>query len=152
MAKIKLNFSEILLLKKEIYGIIDQAQQKVLMEGLLKQKISFPVKYWINELGEKISPDEKRIGDAVNELITKYGEKGADGTVGVAATITGPDGKTQIPNPKMIEFQKEYMEFMKEEKEIEYKQFTFEDLENVVTEEDYIIFRKLIKGEDVKEV
>ena len=52
----------------------------------------------------------------------------------------------------MIEFQKEYTEFMKEEKEIEHKEFTLDDLSSMTTEEDYPIFRKLIKiNKDVKE-
>ena len=146
MAKIKLNFSEILLLKKEIYGIIDQAQQKVLLAGLLRQKLSLPVKYWLNDLGENILPQEKRITDLRNELITKYGEKQEDGNMGIPATITGEDGKTQVANPKMLAFTKEYFEFLKEEKEIEYKPFTLENLETIVTEEDYPTFRKLIKN------
>lgn len=152
MIKTKLNFSEILGLKREIYGIVDQNQQKILMEGLLRQKISFVMKYWLNDLAETVSSHEKRISTSVNELIEKYGEKDKEGNISVPAVILDKDGKTSIPNPKMIEFQKEYTEFMKEEKEIEHKEFTLDDLSSMTTEEDYPIFRKLIKiNKDVKE-
>ena len=152
MIKTKLNFSEILGLKREIYGIVDQNQQKILMEGLLRQKISFVMKYWLNDLAEAVSNHEKRISTSINELIEKYGEKDKEGNMSVPAVILDKDGKTSIPNPKMIEFQKEYTEFMKEEKEIEHKEFTLDDLSSMTTEEDYPIFRKLIKiNKDVKE-
>lgn len=152
MIKTKLNFSEIIGLKREIYGIVDQEQQKIIMEGLLRQKISFVMKYWLNDLAETISNHEKSINTSVNELIGKYGEKDQENNMSIPATILDKDGKTSIPNPKMIEFQKEYMEFMKEEKEIEHKEFTLEDLSSITTEEDYPTFRKLIKiNKDVKE-
>jgi len=133
MNKITLKLYEILLLKDEIYGIPNKN-----IEGLLKQEIPYPVKYWIHDLGKKILGENEIITKLHNELVIKYG----DDTSTVQPTIT-ENGQITV-NPKFTEFKAEYNALINEEKEIEYKPFKLEDLKDMKTKEYYSTFNKLI--------
>ena len=66
MAKIKLNLSEIVALDKEL-------------ANLLKENISFGVKYEITKAKEKTSSVADKVNILKRELILKYGDKDEDG-------------------------------------------------------------------------
>jgi hypothetical protein len=71
MHKITLKLSDILSLKTEIYGFINSGTHEVLSEGLIRQKLSLPCKYWLNDLGKKLLAEEKAIESLHNELVIK---------------------------------------------------------------------------------
>jgi hypothetical protein len=52
------------------------------------------------------------------------------------------DGKN---NPKFIEFQNEFNTLLQEEKEVEYKPVTLNELESIESEGNYPTFFKLVK-------
>jgi hypothetical protein len=152
METIKLKLSEVLTLKNEIFGLQNQSTGEVLTQGLLKQALSYPVKYWLHNLGNKLTAEETLVNKLRDELILKHGETDANGGVSVPVSVEdgveiledGTEKKLFKINPKFIEFQQEFDAVLKEEKEIEYKPFKLEDLKTIVTDEDYAVFNKLV--------
>lgn len=155
METIKLKLSEILSLKSEIYGVQNTSTGEVVTKGLLKQELPYYVKYWLHNLGNVVTEQDTLINKLREELIQKYGETDANGSISVAFSIedgfdVAEDG-TQKPkyivNPKFIEFQSEFEKVLNEEKEIEYKPFKLSDLEKMTTDEFYPVLNKLIEKE-----
>jgi hypothetical protein len=155
MEKIELTLDEILKLKTEIYGTQNQQTGEQLTEGLLKQEIPHPVKYWIHKIGDISSAEEVIVSKLRDELISKYGETDANGNIGISVSIeagveTAEDGtekKLFKVNPKFIEFQKEFEAILLQKKEIEYKPFKLTDFNKMTTKEDYPTFNKMIVAE-----
>ena len=48
-------------------------------------------------------------------------------------------------NPKFVEFQNEFNTLLEEERELEHKGFTLEELDSVESSDNYAVFFKLIK-------
>lgn len=155
METIKLKLSEVLSLKSEIYGVQNQSTGEFLTKGLLKQELPYSVKYWLHNLGNKVTAEETVINKLRDELILKYGDTNADGSTGVSVSVEdgvevledGTERKLFKINPKFIEFQQEFEAVLNEEKEIEYKPFKLEDFEKMVTDEDYPLLQKFIVAE-----
>jgi hypothetical protein len=136
MQNITLTLGEILDLVNEIYGL----------NGLLKQKISITVKYWLNDLGEQLLKEQATIKQFHDELVIKYGSE-VDGVMKLNISIDDNQTKTKKINPNYVEFNQEYNNLLNETKDIQHKTFNLLDLSEVTTEEDYPIFRKLITVE-----
>jgi hypothetical protein len=151
MHKITLKLSDILSLKTEIYGFTNAGTYEVLSEGIIRQKLSLPCKYWLNDLGKKLLAEEKAIESLHDELVIKYGEPDKDGKIHISPTIPTSDNIIKV-NPKYIKFNEEYSLLLNEEKEIEYKPFNLSDLKNIVTDEYYPIFERLIVVNNVEEI
>ena len=76
MQNTTLTLGEILDLVNEIYGL----------NGLLKQKISITVKYWLNDLGEQLLKEQATIKQFHDELVIKYGNE-VDGVMKINISI-----------------------------------------------------------------
>jgi len=155
METIKLKLSEVLSLKSEIYGAQNPSTGEFSTKGLLKQELPYSVKYWLHNLGNKVTAEETVINKLRDELILKYGDTNADGSTGVSVSVEdgvevledSTERKLFKINPKFIEFQKEFEAVLNEEKEIEYKPFKLDDFEKMVTDEDYPMLQKFIVAE-----
>lgn len=147
MEIIKLKSFEILNLNDEIQGIQDQ-NRNIISKGLLKQEFPFIVKYWLHYLSTKITREKNIIDKIQNELIQKYGDINEKGNIEISVSIQDGINECHDPvykvNPKFVEFQKEYNNVLKEEKEIKYTPFRLEDLKKMTTNENYPTFYKLI--------
>lgn len=136
MQSTTLTLGEILDLVNEIYGL----------NGLLKQKISITVKYWLNDLGERLLKEQATIKQFHDELVIKYGNE-VDGVIKINISIDDKQTKTKKINPNYVEFNQEYNNLLNETKDIQHKTFNLTSLSEITTEEDYPVFRKLITVE-----
>lgn len=138
----KLKLSEIINLYYEINGLSqtsENGEQTILMQGLLKQKMSLKHKVYIQRLNSAIAEDIKIYEESRKELFEKLGEKKDEGI--------------QIPAEKMEEFAKEQSQLLTAEKEINVKtiwgdDFTIDALDKIETEEDYPILFKIIEDKN----
>lgn len=136
MQSTTLTLGEILDLVNEIYGL----------NGLLKQKISITVKYWLNDLGEQLLKEQATIKQFHDELVIKYGNE-VDGVMKISISIDDDQTKTKKINPNYVKFNQEYNNLLNETKDIQHKTFNLTSLSEITTEEDYPVFRKLITVE-----
>jgi hypothetical protein len=75
-------------------------------------------------------------------LIKKYGEE-KDGQISVPVSVKKDD--KDILNPNFVSFQSEFEALLNEEREIEYKQLSIDDLGSIETEEVYNTLLSLFK-------
>ena len=136
MQNTTLTLGEILDLVNEIYGL----------NGLLKQKISITVKYWLNDLGEQLLKEQATIKQFHDELVIKYGNE-VNGVMKINISIDDNQTNTKKINPNYVEFNQEYNNLLNETKDIQHKTFNLTSLNEITTEEDYPVFRKLITVE-----
>lgn len=144
MVKTKFKLFEISVLAEEIHGLQDRNTGEKVQLGLLDEKISLVQKYWLTDLGKKAKAIVDELEPLRNELITKYGDTGADGSIGVAAFLEKKDADGNVigkePNPKWSPFNQEYSELMDQEKEIEHQEFLLGDFSEVKSENRYVTF------------
>lgn len=152
MEKITLKLHEIYSLHSELNGLMNNQTGGIITKGLLAEKLKLSTKYWITELAKTVNKEREIIDKVKEELIKKYGDVDENGGIFIPRfinTVKNEEGKiiSGDINPKMIEFEKEFDEFLKEEKTIEYKELKLSDFENIETEGVYTIFFKLVKPE-----
>lgn len=150
MSHIKLKLHEYYSLDSEINGVVNNQTGETLVEGLLKEKISFVTKYWLTDLAEKTSKEKQSIEKLKEELIKKYGTEDKEGNISIPMWINeekDEDGNivNAEPNPTFVKFQEDFNSLLQEEKEIEYHAFKLEDFANVTTDSNYKTFYKLIQ-------
>lgn len=169
MEKITLKLYDFLNLEADINGVVNPQTQQRTRKGLLQHPIPMGTKYWLTKLAKTVG-DEKAIIDGLkDELIKKHGSEKEDGSISVDFTVpvldakgkavttevTLEDGtKEQRPkytvNPKYLEFEKEFNEVLQQEKELEYRPISLDDLKTqdqpngIETEETYETFFKLV--------
>ena len=153
MEKITLKLYEFYNLEAELNGVTNQQTGEVTSKGLLAEKIKMTTKYWLNDLVKKVSAEKEACETLKQELIKKHGEADEQGNVSIPMyvnIVTNEEGQTvsREVNPKFIEFQTEFNAVLNEDKELEYKGFTLEEIENVESEGKYDTFYKLIKIEE----
>ena len=133
-----LKLSELENLYYELNGITLQGNEpKILLQGILKQKMSLKLKVYLQRLNNVIGEDIKLYEEARKELFKKYGNE-VDGTI-------------SIPNDKIADFNKDHGELLSTEKNIDTTNlwgtdFTIDKLENIETDEFYPVLFKLIEG------
>lgn len=145
-----LRLNEVYELESEISGIM--YENKVILEGLLSQKLSVVTKYHLNKLVNILKEEKKLIDNTRDELIKKYGEEKGDGNIVVKPNIVehyifGDDGEERtrtIQNPKYVEFTHEFNKLMEVKKDIEHHNFTIDDFSKIETSDDYKVFYKLL--------
>ena len=152
MEKITLKLHEIYSLHGELNGFMNSQTGEVVSKGLLAEKLKLSTKYYVTELAKTVAKEREMIDKVKEELIKKYGDEDEKGGIFIPRFINivkNEEGKILSGdiNPKMVEFEKEFDEFLKEEKTIEYKGFKLSDFENIETEGVYTIFFKLMKPE-----
>ena len=153
MEKITLKLYEFYNLEAELNGVTNQQNGEVTSKGLLAEKIKMTTKYWLNDLVKKVVTEKEACEALKQELIKKHGEADEQGNVSIPMyvnIVTNEEGQTvsREVNPKFIEFQTEFNAVLNEDKELEYKGFTLEEIENVESEGKYDTFFKLIKIEE----
>lgn len=169
MEKITLKLYDFLNLEAELNGQVNPQTRERVRKGLLQQTLPMSTKYWLTKLAKTLA-DEKAIIDGLrDELVKKYGDESAEGQVAVQIALPELDSKgnpvlIEVPqedgtvskqpkmvvNPKYLEFEKEFTELLSQEKELEYRKLTLDDLKThdypngIETEETYDTFFKLI--------
>lgn len=128
---------EALSLATEINGF--QYDGKVIIKGLLNEKLPIKIKYWLGRLNIKLDYNKESVEKLRIELVEKFGVKAEDGSVNIPYQIE------DVINPKFIEFQNEYNDLLKEDFEFEHTEFFLADFENLETESNYNEFFKLLE-------
>ena len=153
MEKITLKLSEFYQLDDELNGVVNQGTGEKLSNGLLSEKIKLTTKYWLADLAKKVAAEKEAVEKVKNELIQKHGEADAQGNVSIpfyANEQVDEEGNviSREVNPKFVEFQNEFNSLLNEDRELEYKGFKLEELENVESDDVYPVFFKLIKVDE----
>jgi hypothetical protein len=133
----KLNLNEIVELHYELNGMTytKEGVSTVVSNGLLKQKTSMKNKLYFQRLNKVVEAEVKLLDESKKELFDKFGE--------------GDGEERFIPKEKMEEFNKEYVDLLNAEKEIDVvslwsTDITPDTLESIETEEVYPVFLKLV--------
>jgi len=152
MEKVTLKLHEFYSLAAELNGVVNNQTGEVLSKGLLAEKIKLSTKYWLTELGKKVSTEKEAVEKLKEELIKKHGTEDENGGVSIPMYInivTDENGEvtSRDINPKFVEFQNEFNALLQEEKEIEYKEFKLSDFDSVESDAVYVTFFKLVKPE-----
>lgn len=150
MEKISLKLYEFYNLDSELNGVMNQQTGEKVSAGLLAEKLKLTTKYWLTELSKKVAAEKATVESLKEELIKKHGETDETGNISIPMYIdivkdeegNIVDGKN---NPKFIEFQTEFNALLQEEKELEYKPVSINELENIESEGNYPVFFKLVK-------
>lgn len=165
METISLKLFEFYNLDAELNGVVNQQTGEKVSNGLVQEKLSLVVKYWLTDLAKKVKAEKDAVEELKNELIRKYGKPDNRGGISIPVlideldtdgnpiTITSEDGKEvnkKVVNPEYQAFEKEFNDLLNTEKEIEYKSFTLDDFDKVETADNYATFFKLIKVEEPK--
>lgn len=150
MEKIKITLKDALQLESELNGLVNQQTGEIIYEGFLRQNLSIILKYELKELADRLKNERKKIDELRDELVTKYGTTDEEGKIIVKMyDETVNDEGVVISrkiNNKYLEFDKEYVELLKKEIEIEYPELTKDDLKRAgETRDNYIILFKLVK-------
>jgi hypothetical protein len=136
----KIKLSEFYQTYNEINGIIDQQTGNKINSGLKDNKLSIPARFWLDELNTIITTEKTKIDKFRDELVTKYGEAGDNGSINIK--MNNEDGSV---NQKYIDFQNEINTFLNEEKEIQYTPLKLSDYANISTDVDYkMIFKFMV--------
>ena len=135
--KAKLKLFEVLNLEIELNGFTNLESGERLVEGLLQQKLNFGLKYKLKNDVLKLVEEKKQILQVQDELVSKYGTVDKQGKIGIDRWI---DFEDKIPNPKFVEFNQEWNQFLtSNEKEIEITDLSLIDLQEVITKDNYNI-------------
>jgi len=146
MEKKTLKLSEFYQLEAELNGVVNQQTGEKISQGLLSQKLSLNVKYWLNDMAKKVKEQKDECETLKNELIKKYGEE-KDGMIQIAMTIKD-ENDNDVINPAFVSFQNEFQKLLAEERELEYKQLKLSDVGNIETEDSYDLFFSLLNVEE----
>lgn len=146
MEKKTLKLAEFYQLDLELNGDVNPQTGEKISQGLLSQKLSLNIKYWLNDIAKKVKEQKDMCEALKNELINKYGEE-KDGRMQVAYLIKAEDG-TNVINPKFVSFQNEFQKLLTEERELEHKELKLSDIGDIETEESYQLLFSLLKVEE----
>lgn len=152
MEKVTLKLAEFYQLSAELEGVVNNQTGEVLAEGLISSTKNLVTKYWLTELGKKVTEEKNAVEKIKEDLIKKHGEAGEDGSIGIPMYINivkNDDGEiiSKDINPKFVEFQNEFNELLQETKELEHKEFKLADFNKTDAEGRYDVFFKLVKAE-----
>jgi hypothetical protein len=150
MAKITLKLGQILQLESEINGYTNPQNGQEVFIGFRKHKLPLKTKYWLTELGDRLSAERKMVETLRDEIIQKHGEDDGKGGIQIGVFIEQKDENDKVIsrelNPQYVEFQNEFNTLLSEEKEIEYTPLTMEDLDKVgETTDDYNLLFVLVE-------
>ena len=130
----KLKLHEAISLHYELNGVTKNDGQ-LLIQGLLKQKMSLKTKVYLQRLNKLVSEEVKLYEEAKQELWKKWGNE--------------KDGMIEIPSESVPEFNKELQDLLTAEKEINVSELwgadlKLEHLESIETDEFYPALFNLI--------
>jgi hypothetical protein len=149
MAKITLKLYEYYSLEAELNGVIDQQTGQKVSNGLLLERLKVTTKYWLQELAKKAVTEKEACEAIRQDLIKKYGETDEQGNIAIQQFINvvkDADGKpvTGDINPKFIEFQTEWNNFLNEDKELDFRDFKLSEFEETKSNSALTTFFKLV--------
>ena len=153
MNKINLTLGDFLQLENELNGFVDQANNVVIYEGFLKQKLSIILKYELKDTVKQLVEEKAKVEEVRHELIKQWGEENKElGTLYINTFLEQKDDEGKVIskkiNPNWVEFDKEMGVLLSKEKELTYPDITIEDLKKAGdTKDDYKVLFKLIKEE-----
>lgn len=143
-----LTLREVYELESEISGLTNEG--KVLIEGLINQKISIVTKYHMNKLVTVLRDEKKMIDEFKNELIKKYGKENEDGSFVIEPFVLVSEKNEEdeiiskrVQNVSFLKFSEEYSKLLNEVKDIEHNSFDINDFSKIETTDNYNIFFKL---------
>lgn len=142
MEKKTLKLVQFFNLEAELNGAVNPQTGEKLTKGILSEKLQLKTKYWLSDLSKRVKEQTDACQTLRDELIKKYGEE-TDGGISIAQVIE-EDGK-KVVNPKFISFQNEFNALLNEEREIEYKEISIDELGEVETTEVYDTLFSLLK-------
>lgn len=145
MEKKTLKLADYIQLEAELNGVVNQQNGEKVFQGLLSQKLSLSVKYWLTDLAKRVKEQTDACEALKNELVKKHGEE-KDGMIQISFFIDGADGE-KIKNPALIQFEQEYGNLLQESRELEYKPIKLSDLASIETEETYTVLFSLLNEE-----
>jgi hypothetical protein len=133
-----LNLKEIISLHYELNGLTKnnpESQPEVVLQGILKQKMSLKAKVYLQRLNKVVAEEIKLYEDTRKELFDKYG-KATDGDI----VIDGED---------IQKFNEEHEDVLNAEKQIDLttlwsNDLTLDSLSSIETDEHYPVLFKLI--------
>lgn len=144
MEKKSLKLGEYYNLEAELNGIVNQQTGAKVFSGILAQKLPLNVKYWLTDLAKKVKEQTDACETLRQELVKKYGEDDGNGNIAIKPFL---DAENTERNPKLEEYQSEYVSLLNEEREFEYKQLKLSDIGELETEESYPLLFSLLKAE-----
>lgn len=142
MEKKSLKLIQFYNLEAELNGVTNPQTGEKLTKGLLSEKLQLKTKYWLTDLYKKAKEQTDACSALRDELIKKYGTE-SDKGVSILQTIE-EDGKNVV-NPNFVSFQNEFNALLNEEREIEYKELSIEELGSIETEAVYETLFSLLK-------
>ena len=150
MATVTFKLIDFYSLQTEINGAFNQQANQLIIRGLINETTKLTTKMKVAELLNKVNVEVEALNAKRNELVEKHGDKQEDGTSVLSPFInvqTNEEGEvvSREDNPKFLEYQQEFQQYLQEEKEFEFEPFTKEDLEGFYTEFNYTQFYKLVK-------
>lgn len=140
MKTVKLTLNEAMTLYRELNGLTlpdDKGNQKVIIHGLLSQKISIVHKYRLSKISKLLEEEKNLYEELRKDLIKKYADDPTSNNIQVSMKIK-QKGK-EVENPKYKEFIKEIEELSTQEKEYEIPEINLEEM-NFETDEFYPLF------------
>jgi hypothetical protein len=149
MEKITLKLHEVYELNLELKGSINQQTGEVIRKGILDEKLSISVKYWLDKLSEKLKTEIDFIEKLKEESIRKLGVVDEQGNYSIPLRINEKfNDKDELlsydVNPTFLEYQSEFEKLINQEVEIEYNAINLEDI-NIQSEVYPRILFKLTK-------
>jgi hypothetical protein len=149
MEKITLKLHEVYELNLELKGSINQQTGEVIRKGILDEKISISVKYWLDKLSSKLKKEIDVVEKLKEEIIKKLGILDEQGNYSIPLRINEKfDDKGESlsydVNPSFLEYQSEFEKLINQEVEIEFSPINIEDI-NVQSEVYPRILFKLTK-------
>jgi hypothetical protein len=149
MEKITLKLHEVYELNLELKGSINQQTGEVIRKGILDEKISISVKYWLDKLSSKLKKEIDVVEKLKEEIIKKLGVLDEQGNYSIPLRINEKfDDKGESlsydVNPSFLEYQSEFEILINQEVDIEFYPINIEDI-NVQSEVYPRILFKLTK-------
>jgi hypothetical protein len=149
MEKITLKLHEVYELNLELKGSINQQTGEVIRKGILDEKISISVKYWLDKLSSKLKEEIDVVEKLKEESIKKLGVLDEQGNYSIPLRINEKfDDKGESlsydVNPSFLEYQSEFEILINQEVDIEFYPINIEDI-NVQSEVYPRILFKLTK-------
>lgn len=143
MKTVKLTLNELLILDRELNGLLDPKTGTIIIRGVLSHKMDIIAKYRLSKIA-KIINDEKELHNVVRtELIKNYGTEENGQIIPPDQKIKNEEG-IEIDNPKYLELIKEIEKLGQEVKEIEFPEINVDDLKFETDEYYNILFEKIL--------
>ena len=120
---------------------------------MLLERLKVTTKYWLQELAKKAVAEKEACEAIRQDLIKKYGEEDEQGNIAIQQFINvvkDADGKPVSGdiNPKFIEFQTEWNNFLNEDKDLDFRDFKLSEFEETKSDSALTTFFKLVTAED----